>query len=94
MKCPYCNKGNMPAPPKTPRPFGKCPDCGRRSRAAITESKDGKTYVHYSATSGPKKHPDDVKKVETVRLSKNDKTAIENGTKHLTIINGRVTLAV
>ena len=33
-----------------PRPFGKCPNCGIRSRAAISHGKDGQIYIHYSAT--------------------------------------------
>lgn len=53
MKCPFpdCGKNNMPMPPKVPRPFGQCPDCGRKSRASISYSTGGKIYIHYSATN-------------------------------------------
>lgn len=37
-------------PPRVPRPFGMCPHCKRKSRAAIIHGKDGETFVHYSAT--------------------------------------------
>ena len=94
MNCPYCRNDNMPPPPDNPRPFGRCPDCGKKSRAAISDGKDGSIYVHYSATSLPKLPPDEVKTVHTIRLSKKDKREIREGKKLLTVCNGRVTIAV
>jgi hypothetical protein len=45
--CPYCQNPEMPDPPKTPRPYGKCPACGKKSRAVVSEGKDGTKYVGY-----------------------------------------------
>lgn len=94
MKCPYCNNNNMPSPPKSPRPFGKCPDCGKKSRAAVTLSKNGQIYSHYSATSKAKLDPADVKKVRSFRAADNELGAIEAGTLRLVVINRRITIAV
>lgn len=94
MKCPYCKKNNMPPPPKSPRPFGRCPDCGKKSRAGISAGNGGTLYTHYSATGKKRLAPNEVKKVRTVRASDEEMRLVENGKLKLTIVNSRITIAV
>lgn len=94
MNCPYCGSPNMPTPPKTKRPFGECPDCGKKSRASVSCGKNGEIYAHYSATSFPKLGDYDVKKVRTFRASDRELKMIENGKLKLVVSNGRITVAV
>jgi hypothetical protein len=82
----------MPAPPDAPRPFAACPACGKRSRAGITKTGDGKILVHYSATSKPR--AGNKKRVRTIRLSEQDMCDIERGAICLTVRNGRITIVV
>lgn len=50
--CPFCGEKNMPAPPNNSRPFGRCPKCGKSSRAAIVEQANGETHVRYVKAVG------------------------------------------
>ncbi|MBI5933273.1 MAG: hypothetical protein HY867_06160 [Chloroflexi bacterium] len=54
--CPYCGHPKMPPPPNVPRPYGKCPNCGRKSRAVIHHHINGARSVKYVATSKPSRH--------------------------------------
>lgn len=92
IECPYCQNKNMPTPKREPRPFGKCPNCGKKSRAAISYDFSGKMYVHYSATNLRTLGPDDIKSVYSIRLSKRDLRDIEIGRKCVSVCNGRLLL--
>ena len=91
MKCPYCKNNNMPAPPKSFRPFGLCPDCGRKSRAAVNKARDGKVFVHYSATGKASENP---KTVRSFRATDNELDLVEKGKLRLVVRNRRITIAV
>jgi hypothetical protein len=92
MKCPYCQDNNMPKPPASPRPFGECPNCGRKSRAAVSCGSDGTIYVHYSATGRPKTDENSLKKTFSVKLSKDDIKSMELGMKELVVCNNSLRL--
>ena len=92
MKCPYCQNDNMPKPPSSPRPFGRCPNCGKKSRAAVSFGKDGEMYAHYSATSLPKLDASSVKQTLSIRLSQRDIQIIESGLAHIVVRNNRLRL--
>jgi hypothetical protein len=89
--CPYCHNPQMPIPPKSFRPFGQCPNCGKKSRAVITAQSDGIQLIKYVATAKPS---DDPKRVRSVRLSNSEMMAIEQGRLRLVISNSRITVAV
>ena len=88
--CPHCQHPEMPEPPRTPRPFAACPNCGLKSRAALSETKDGQTIVTYRSTARPKLPPGQVKQTRTIRLSDDELAAIERGDIGLTVKGGRI----
>jgi len=77
----------MPNPPKNARPYGKCPHCGKKSRAAIYQDSKGVTYVKYVSTARPHIPDEYRKEVYTIRLSRLDIKDLEAGRKRLTFSN-------
>jgi hypothetical protein len=49
--CPYCGHPEMPQPPRNYRPYGKCPKCGKKSRAVLYDIVNGPCQVKYVTTS-------------------------------------------
>lgn len=94
IPCPFCRYPKMPNPPRAARPYGRCQNCGKKSRAAFYEDSNGKRYVKYVSTARRKLPEEYRKKVYSVRLSRTDMDAVRNGKKHLTIVNNRITLVV
>ena len=73
---------------RPPRFFVRCV-CGANGQAVINYNS-----LHVFQTSTPRLNKKDVKRVRTVRISDNDMVLIEDGSKHLAVIDGRITIAV